>query len=152
MRALIQRVSRASVSVGGVLHNAIERGMVVFLGISNADSADAAAYLAQKCADLRIFEDQAGKMNLSIRETGGSALVVSQFTLYADTKRGNRPSFTEAAPPEIAEKLYGNFVGYLQEEIGEPNVRTGLFRAMMDVQLTNSGPVTIMIESKGHAS
>jgi D-tyrosyl-tRNA(Tyr) deacylase len=126
--------------------------MVVFLGVSTTDTPAEAEYLAQKCADLRIFEDQAGKMNLSIRETDGCALVVSQFTLYADTRKGNRPSFTEAARPEIAEELYGKFVGYLQKELGEPRVRTGVFRAMMDVQLTNSGPVTIMIESKGHVS
>ena len=152
MRALIQRVSGASVSVGNIVHNEIEHGMVVFLGVSAADTPAAAAYLAQKCADLRIFEDQTGKMNLSIKEAGGSALVVSQFTLYADTRRGNRPSFTEAARPEIAEELYGKFVGNLQKELGDSKVRTGVFRAMMDVHLTNSGPVTVMIESKGHAS
>ena len=152
MRALIQRVSRAKVSVGSILHNEIERGMVVFLGVSAEDTPAEAAHLAQKCADLRIFEDQGGKMNFSIKEAGGSALVVSQFTLYADTSKGNRPSFTEAARPEIAEELYGKFVGHLQKELGGPKVRTGVFRAMMDVELTNSGPVTVMIESKGHAS
>lgn len=152
MRALVQRVRQASVSVGGTLQNEIGTGMLIFLGVSSADDASAAGYLAQKCAQLRIFEDEAGKMNRSVKDVDGSALVISQFTLYADTTKGNRPSFVQAAPPEVAEELYTQFVKDLEKELGDRRVRTGVFRAMMDVQLVNNGPVTIMIESKSHAS
>ena len=152
MRALIQRVSRASVSIGGELHDEIGHGMLILLGVSAADDAAAADSLAQKCAQLRIFDDGEGKMNRSVKEVEGSTLVISQFTLYADTARGNRPSFTQAAKPELAEQLYGRFLENLRTELGEGRVRTGVFRAMMDVELTNNGPVTIMIESKNHAS
>jgi D-aminoacyl-tRNA deacylase len=152
MRALIQRVGRASVSVGGTLHSEIGHGMLIFLGVSSADDESAAEFLAQKCAQLRIFEDSEGKMNRSVKEVEGSTLVISQFTLYADTTKGNRPSFIQAARPELAEKLYGRFVEDLKSELGEGQVRTGVFRAMMDVELTNNGPVTLMIESKNHAS
>ena len=148
MRALIQRVKEASVDVSKVLHSKIETGLLIFLGITHADTPDAARYLAQRCAHLRIFEDQQGKMNLSVRDVGGKALVVSQFTLYADTRRGNRPGFTDAAAPEVAERLYEDFVRCLRNEIGESNVATGVFRSKMDVRLINDGPVTIMLESK----
>lgn len=148
MRALIQRVKEASVKVDGEVRGRIDKGLLVLLGVSNADGPEAAGMLARRCADLRIFEDDQGKMNRSIRETGGSALVVSQFTLYADTRRGNRPSFTGAAPPAIAETRYEEFVGALRAELGEKNVQTGVFRAMMDVSLVNEGPVTLMIQSK----
>src|SRR5258706_1233318 len=152
MRALIQRVSRASVSIGGTLHNEIGHGMLIFLGVSTADDAEAADSLAKKCAQLRIFDDGEGKMNRSVKEIEGSTLVISQFTLYADTTKGNRPSFVQAARPEVAEELYGRFVEDLKTALGEGQVRTGVFRAMMDVDLTNNGPVTLMIESKNHAS
>ncbi|HTK81599.1 MAG TPA: D-aminoacyl-tRNA deacylase [Bacteroidota bacterium] len=148
MRALIQRVSRASVSIGGASESEIGKGMLIFLGVTHNDASEDAEYLADRCAALRIFEDDQGKMNLSVGESGGSALVVSQFTLYADTRKGNRPSFVDAARPEIAEQRYNDFVTALRSRLGEPGVRTGVFRAMMDVQLNNDGPVTIMLESK----
>lgn len=148
MRALVQRVKSASVSVGGVVHNKIEKGMLIFLGVSKNDTEEAAQYLAQRCAYLRMFEDDQQKMNLSVKDTNGSALVVSQFTLYADTRKGNRPGFTDAASPEVAERLYECFVCSLQSEIGNANVATGVFRAMMEIHLVNDGPVTLMLESK----
>lgn len=148
MRALIQRVKQASVSIDGAVHSEIQRGMLVFLGITHRDNAGDAQYLAQRCGNLRIFEDSENKMNLSVKEIGGNALVVSQFTLYADTRKGHRPSFVDAARPEAAEELYDHFVKSLRAELSESQVRTGMFRAMMDVSLTNDGPVTIMLESK----
>jgi D-tyrosyl-tRNA(Tyr) deacylase len=152
MKALIQRVSRASVSIAGTVHNEIGKGMLIFLGVSSTDDNLAAESLAQKVAQLRIFEDEEGKMNRSVKDVNGSTLVISQFTLYADTAKGNRPSFIQAARPQAAEALYGKFVEDLKKELGEPRVRTGVFRAMMDVELINNGPVTLMIESKNHAS
>lgn len=148
MRALIQRVRRASVSVEGSLLGEIEKGLVIFLGIKQADTEEAALYLAQRCANLRIFGDEHGNMNISVKDVGGSALVVSQFTLYADTRKGNRPSFTGAAPAQLAEPLYEKFVQFLKLELGEDNVCTGVFRAMMDICLVNDGPVTVTVESK----
>lgn len=148
MRALLQRVKEASVSIDGVVHSKISRGTVILLGITHDDTESDARYLAQRCGDLRIFEDAEGKMNCSVKEVGGSSLVVSQFTLYADTRKGNRPSFIEAASPDIAIQLYENFVDALRREIGDENVSTGIFRAMMDIHLINEGPVTVMVESK----
>jgi D-tyrosyl-tRNA(Tyr) deacylase len=148
MRALIQRVKESSVSVGGTTHSRIGQGLLILLGVARTDTADDARYLAGRCANLRVFEDQEGKMNLSVIDVGGKALVVSQFTLYADTRRGNRPGFSDAAPPESAEGLYDEYVRQLRVALGDANVETGVFRAMMDVSLINDGPVTIMIESK----
>lgn len=148
MKALIQRVRRASVSVGDSVISEIGAGMLIFLGVARSDTEESARYLAGRIAALRIFEDPGGKMNLSLRDVSGSALVISQFTLCADTRKGNRPSFTDAAPPDAAEQLYGRFVRFLTDELGEEKVRTGAFRAMMDVTLVNDGPVTISVESK----
>jgi len=151
MRALVQRVKQASVSIGGSVYSEIRNGMLVLLGIAHSDTAADAQYLAQRCGNLRIFEDNEAKMNLSLKESDGSVLVVSQFTLYADTRKGHRPSFVDAARPEIAEPLYNNFVDALRAELGESKVRTGVFREMMDINLINAGPVTIMLESKNHS-
>ncbi len=148
MRALIQRVLNASVSIEGSVYSAIGNGFVVFLGVKDSDTPEDAVYLSGKCADLRIFEDESGKMNRSLNDIGGEMLVISQFTLHADTRRGNRPSFTKAAQPEIAERLYHQFIESVRERLGHDRVRTGSFRAMMDVELVNNGPVTIMLGSK----
>ena len=148
MRALIQRVKAASVSVNENVHAKIEKGLLIFLGVKQGDAPKEAEYLAQRIANLRIFSDENGNMNLSVKDIQGSALVVSQFTLYADTHKGNRPSFTDAAPAEIAETLYLEFTKFLSQEIGQEKVKTGVFRAMMDIHLINDGPVTVMVESK----
>lgn len=146
MRALIQRVTKGSVTVEGKIVGAIENGLVILLGIRNGDTENEARYLAEKCVHLRIFEDEAGKFNRSLLETGGGALVISQFTLYGDTRKGRRPGFEEAARPEIAEPLYKFFV---QEMRRFPiRVAEGLFGAMMLVEIHNDGPVTFMMESK----
>ena len=146
MRAVVQRVSRASVKVDGELTGEIAKGLLVLLGVAHDDSAADADYLAEKVAGLRIFEDAAGKMNLSVAEVGGAALAVSQFTLFGDVRRGKRPSFDAAARPERAEALYEHFV----ERIRASGLRceTGRFQEMMDVELVNSGPVTILLDSK----
>ncbi len=148
MRALIQRVDRCSVAIDGDTVASIGTGMLILLGVRNGDGRADADYLAARCAALRIFEDAEGRMNLSVRDTEGSALVVSQFTLYADTRKGNRPGFTDAAPPEEAESLYESFVESLRRELGPDRVATGVFRAMMNVELVNNGPVTVIVESK----
>jgi len=148
VRALVQRVSAASVAIDRVRHAAIGPGMLVLLGVRTGDDRSGAAYLAERCASLRIFEDAGGKMNLSVLDTGGAVLVVSQFTLYADTRKGNRPGFTDAAAPEAAEALYEEFVRELRARLGDARVATGVFRASMQVELVNDGPVTLMIESK----
>lgn len=146
MRAVIQRVSRAEVRVEGKVVGAIDRGLAVLLGVSRDDGADDARLLADKTAALRIFEDGDGKMNLAVGEVGGAVLVVSQFTLLGDGRKGNRPSFADAAPPEVANPLYQAFCALLSEK-GLP-VATGLFRATMEVELVNDGPVTILLDSK----
>ena len=147
MKAVVQRVKEGSVTIGGTLHASINRGLVILLGIARGDTEKDATFLADKCSSLRIFEDDEGKMNLGVKEVGGAALVVSQFTLYGDAQRGNRPSFTEAARPEEAEPLYQHFVSRMRANLGGDRVATGMFRAMMDVRIVNDGPVTIIIES-----
>lgn len=145
MRAVVQRVSRAAVRVGGKLTGCIGQGLVVLVGIGREDSGDDARYLADKVAHLRVFEDGEGKMNLSLLDTGGSALVVSQFTLYGDCRRGRRPSFAGAAAPDHALPLYRSFVDSLSA-LGVP-VETGRFQAMMELELCNDGPVTLLLDS-----
>ncbi len=148
MRAIIQRVSSASVTIDGRLHSSIGSGLLILLGIKSSDGEAEVKYLAEKCIGLRIFEDKNEKMNLSVKDINGSILIVSQFTLYGDTRKGNRPSFVEAAPPQIAEPLYEKFVSILQDSLGKEKIATGVFRAMMDVALVNDGPVTVIVESK----
>lgn len=148
MRALVQRVRRCSVTIDGTLHSSIGPGLLVLLGVKQTDQEEDAIHLADRCAALRIFDDPQGKMNLAVKDIDGAAMVVSQFTLYGDTRKGNRPSYGEAAPPVRAEALYDQFVRQLKSLLGEGKVATGVFRAMMDVELVNDGPVTVLIESK----
>jgi len=143
MKALVQRVSKGSVTVDGVVTGSIGRGFVVLLGVRVGDTEESAQVLARKTVNLRIFPDEDHKMNRSILDVGGEILVVSQFTLYADTRKGNRPSFIQAAPPETAEALYTVYVDALRHMLGKPRVATGTFRAMMQVQIVNDGPVTV---------
>jgi D-tyrosyl-tRNA(Tyr) deacylase len=146
MRAMIQRVKEARVEVDGEVVGQIGKGMLILLGAGKEDTAEDAEYLVGKALGLRMFEDADGKMNLSVTDTSGEVLVVSQFTLYGDCRKGKRPSFDKAAPPELAEELYEMFVAKVRER--GLNVQTGKFRAMMDVHLTNWGPVTLMLDSK----
>lgn len=145
MVALVQRVTHASVEVDGETVGSIGKGMLVLLGVHRDDSEEEASWVARKCANLRIFADEAGKMNRSLIDIGGEALVVSQFTLYGDVQRGNRPSFDPAAPPDRARRLYEAYVDLL-DDLLETSVQTGAFGAMMDVSLVNDGPVTLWIE------
>jgi D-tyrosyl-tRNA(Tyr) deacylase len=147
MRAVIQRVGEAAVTIGGEKRAKIDRGLLVLLGIEEADTADDITWLTGKIARLRIFADADGVMNLSVQETGGEILLVSQFTLHASTKKGNRPSYIRAAKPETAVPLYEQFIRQLEAELGK-GIQTGSFGAMMDITLVNEGPVTIMIDSK----
>jgi len=144
MRVLLQRVTKGSVTVEGNVVGAVEHGFVALVGVGHEDGEQQAAWLAQKVAGLRVFEDADGKFNLSIQDVGGSVLVVSQFTLYADTRKGRRPSFVDAAPPEIAEPLVERFAQLLEAE-GVPTAM-GVFGAMMLVEIHNDGPVTIWLE------
>jgi D-aminoacyl-tRNA deacylase len=146
MRAVVQRVMRAKVTVDEEVVGEIQKGLVVLLGVAPDDTVSDVNYLAEKIIALRICDDAEGKMNLSVRETGGGVLVVSQFTLYGDVRRGLRPSWSDAAPPEVAAPLYDSFVARLRQEIA--NVATGSFRRMMQVELVNDGPVTILIDSR----
>lgn len=145
MRAVIQRVTSASVVVDGHTVGEIGRGMLVLLGVGHADTDREAAWIADKIANLRIFEDDGGKMNLSVQEVGGGMLVVSQFTLLADCRKGRRPSFTDAAPPEQADRLYQVVVERLRG--AGLRVETGVFQAHMQVHLVNDGPVTVILDT-----
>jgi len=145
MRAVIQRVSRAQVRVDGKTTGEIGPGLLILLGVGQGDTSREADYLLDKIINLRIFEDAGGKMNLSLLETGGQLMVISQFTLYADCRKGRRPSFTDAAPPGDAQKLYDYFVGSARQR--GLQVATGVFQALMEVELVNSGPVTILLDS-----
>jgi D-tyrosyl-tRNA(Tyr) deacylase len=147
MIAVVQRVSRASVSAGGSVRGSIGRGLVILLGVARGDGPGEAVWLADKCASLRIFNDAGGLMNVGLRDVGGGLLVISQFTLLGDCRKGRRPSFVDAAPPETAGALYEAFVARLRE-MGHP-VETGVFQAMMDVELVNDGPVTLIVETQG---
>jgi D-aminoacyl-tRNA deacylase len=147
MRVVVQRVKEGSVAIEGKTYSLIKQGYVILLGIRKGDSERDAVFLADKCSSLRVFEDSDGKMNLSLKDVDGSALVVSQFTLYADAQKGNRPSFIDAGRPEEAEPLYEKFVARMRSNLGAERVVTGVFRAMMDLHILNDGPVTILIES-----
>lgn len=146
MRAVLQRVVRAEVTVDGRIVGQIGRGLVVLLGVAQDDTTEDARYLADKTIQLRIFDDAQGKMNLALTEVGGALLVVSQFTLLGDCRKGRRPSFLQAAPPEVAEPLYEAFVAAAGAQ-GVP-VATGVFRAMMQLSLVNDGPVTLLLDSR----
>lgn len=146
MRAVIQRVSQASVEIDNKVVGSIGNGFVVLLGITIEDDEKDAEYLANKTANLRVFEDNAGKMNVSLLESQGEVLAISQFTLYSDTRKGRRPSFIKAAPPEQAEPLYNAYINYLEKF--NIKVATGVFGAMMMVNIHNHGPVTIIIDSE----
>jgi D-tyrosyl-tRNA(Tyr) deacylase len=146
MRAVVQRVTRARVTVDDEVVGEIGNGLVVLLGVARDDTKLDAAYLVEKIAALRIFDDDEGKMNLSVKEVNGGVIVISQFTLYGDVRRGLRPSWIEAASPEVAEPLYEFFVRQMRAAVDE--VATGSFRAMMQVELVNDGPVTILLDSK----
>lgn len=145
MRALLQRAAAGAVSVEQQLIGSIGSGLVILLGIGQGDTNDDVAYLVRKTVNLRIFDDNQGKMNLSLKDIGGAALVISQFTLYADTRRGNRPGFEPAAPPELAEQLYQQYIEGLRQQ--GVTVATGRFGADMLVNISNDGPVTILLES-----
>jgi D-tyrosyl-tRNA(Tyr) deacylase len=144
VKIVLQRVKKASVKINGAQYSAINAGILVLLGVHTDDTPDCADFLAAKCADLRIFPDDQGKMNKSLIEANGEALVVSQFTLFGDCSKGRRPSFIEAAPPEKGAELYEYFVGCLKKRVRV--VATGVFGAMMEVELINDGPVTLILD------
>ncbi|MEW6195466.1 MAG: D-aminoacyl-tRNA deacylase [Bacteroidota bacterium] len=158
MRALVQRVSEASVEISSANYSAsIGKGIVILLGVRDGDTKDDVIFVADKCSNLRIFskrdslgtgEDENGKMNFSVKDVDGEVLVISQFTLYGDTRKGNRPNFTDAAKPELAEELYNKFIDRLKQNLGSDKIKSGIFAAMMLVKIFNDGPVTILVESK----
>jgi D-tyrosyl-tRNA(Tyr) deacylase len=147
MRAVIQRVAEATVTVAGAVKGSIGTGLAVLLAVEEADTAEDIEWLSGKIVRLRIFNDDAGVMNRSVQEIGGDILLVSQFTLFASTKKGNRPSYSRSARPEIAVPLYEHFIARLKEDLGKP-IQTGEFGAHMDLKLINDGPVTIIIDSR----
>jgi D-tyrosyl-tRNA(Tyr) deacylase len=146
MRAVVQRVTRASVTVEDKIVGEIGKGLVILLGVASDDTQNDVEYLAEKIAALRVFDDEDGRMNLSVKDAGGALLVVSQFTLYGDVRRGLRPSWSDAAAPEIAEPLYESFVLSVKKSLA--HVATGSFRRMMQLELVNDGPVTILVDSR----
>ncbi len=146
MKAVIQRVKSARVSVEGTTKGEIENGLLVFLGVGKGDTPEDADYLASKISGLRVFSDTHGKFNRSVRDVEGRVLVVSQFTLFGDCRKGRRPSFTDAAPPEVAQDLYDYFIQRLGQD--DLSVESGVFQAMMEVHLINDGPVTILLDSR----
>ncbi|MBP3394422.1 MAG: D-tyrosyl-tRNA(Tyr) deacylase [Lentisphaeria bacterium] len=148
MKALVQRVTEGSVSVDGEVIGSICRGLVILFGVTHGDTERDAVYLAEKCANLRIFCDENDKMNLSLLDIGGGALVISQFTLYGDCRKGRRPGFSDAADPAVAEKLYERFVELMKQQ-NVAMVQTGRFGADMKVTIFNDGPVTFLLESRG---
>jgi D-aminoacyl-tRNA deacylase len=149
LRVIVQRVSEGAVFISEENYSKkIGSGMVILLGMKTGDTEEDVNYLADKCCGLRIFNDENEKMNLSIKDVNGEALIISQFTLYGETARGNRPGFTTAAKPEDAVNLYEKFVERMKENLGEGKVKTGIFGAMMSVRIVNDGPVTLIVESK----
>ena len=149
MKAVIQRVSNASVNIPSEKYSTeIKKGMLILLGIKTGDSIDDVNFVADKCSNLRIFEDDENKMNISVRDVNGEVLIISQFTLYGETAKGNRPSFIEAAKPDEAIPLYNKFIERMKENLGVEKIKCGIFGAMMDVSLINSGPVTVIVDSK----
>jgi len=147
MKAVIQRVNKVNLKINGALHASIAEGLLVLLGIEESDFEEDIKWLAEKITKMRIFADHEGKMNVSLIENGGEIMLVSQFTLYASTKKGNRPSFTKSANPIIAKPLYNSFIKYLNALLNT-EVKTGVFGADMQIELVNDGPVTIIIDSK----
>ena len=147
MRVVIQRVTKASVTINGLVNGAIQKGLLVFVGIEEADNMEDISWLSNKIINLRIFDDDQGVMNLSLKEIGGNILLISQFTLHATTKKGNRPGYSKAARPELAIPLYQAFTKQLQNDL-EKEIATGEFGADMKVELLNDGPVTIVIDTK----
>ncbi len=149
MKVVVQRVSEAGVYIESENYSAeIKKGMVILLGIKSGDKEEDVIFLADKCSNLRIFEDENEKMNLSLKDINGEVLIISQFTLYGNAQRGNRPSFTDAAKPDEAIPLYEKFINRMKENLGEEKVKSGIFGAMMLVKIFNDGPVTIIIDSK----
>jgi D-tyrosyl-tRNA(Tyr) deacylase len=149
MIALVQRVSEAGVYIAEENYRAeIGKGIVILLGIKTTDTEEDVIFTADKCSNLRIFEDEQGKMNISLKDINGEMLIVSQFTLYGDARKGNRPNFTDAAKPDIAIPLYESFIKRIKQNLGEEKVKTGVFGAMMSVRIVNDGPVTIIVQSK----
>jgi D-tyrosyl-tRNA(Tyr) deacylase len=149
MRALVQRVKEGGVKIPSLSYSReINKGMVILLGVKTDDTENDVLFVADKCSSLRIFEDIDKKMNLSLKDTCGEALVISQFTLYGETSKGNRPGFTDAAKPELAIPLYNKFIERMKENLGEEKIKEGIFGEMMEVKIINDGPVTVIVESK----
>jgi D-tyrosyl-tRNA(Tyr) deacylase len=149
MKALVQRVSEAGVYIEKENYKSeIRKGLVILLGIKSDDNENDINFVADKCSGLRIFEDENEKMNLSLKDINGEVLIISQFTLYGDAQKGNRPSFIEAARPEIAIPIYEKFIGRMRINLGDDKIQTGMFGAMMKVKIINDGPVTLLVESK----